>query len=78
MFNKYKNEVRQLREENDGLRKALDRLEDALEEAPEGCKRGAWCAACAWNIKAAGPYYMIGACTLGACNNFVKMENPRK
>ena len=55
MFNKYKNELNQLREENAGLRKALDRLEDA----PDGCKRGAWCAACAWNVIAAGPYYMI-------------------
>ena len=72
MFNKYKNEIRQLREENADLRKALDQMEDA----PEGCKRGAWCAACAWNIRV--PHYMIGACTLGACNNFVKRENPGK
>ena len=74
MFNKYKNEIRQLREENAGLRKALDRLEDA----PDGCKRGAWCAACVWNVIAAGPYYMIGTCTRGACENFVRRENPGK
>lgn len=71
---KYEDEIRQLREENAGLRKALDRLEDA----PDDCKRGAWCAACAWNVRAAGPHFMIGVCARGACDNFVKREDRRE
>ena len=60
------------------LRELGEQFAEAAKAPPKGCKRGAWCAACAWNTKAAGPYYMIGACTLGACNNFVKRENPGK
>ena len=74
MFNKYKNEIRQLREENADLRKALDQLEDA----PEGCKRGAWCRACCWNkpimvrFNGYGAREIAGVCMKGCCESFIE------
>lgn len=74
--------VKENQEELDRKDKQLRELGEAFAEAtkapPEGCKKGNWCQACAWNkpvISGYSPYAMtIGVCMKNSCESFVQRE----
>lgn len=67
-----------IEEKDNQIRDLGKAFSEATKAPPEGCKKGNWCQACAWNkpiISEYSPYDMaIGVCMKNSCESFVQRE----